>query len=216
MSAPTTAAAPQWRQMLQRSLGKNRSLAYSRYVQLATVREDGRPANRTVVFRGFLDGAADAVTFVTDRRSDKVGQAAANPAAEVAWYLPNTREQYRISGRLDIVQEGRGGAAGGGGGGGDAALAAARRKAWSNMSDAGRLQFLWPHPGLPRIPDKEDLFLQPAPDSAGEPAADFCLVVLYVDEVRPWCCERARLAGGTERRAGAPPRGGGARCRWIT
>jgi hypothetical protein len=47
-AAPTV---PQWRTMLQRSLGKNRSLAYARYVQLATVRPDGRPANRTVVFR---------------------------------------------------------------------------------------------------------------------------------------------------------------------
>ena len=44
-------SVPQWRTMLQRSIGKNRSLAYSRYVQLATVREDGRPANRTVVYR---------------------------------------------------------------------------------------------------------------------------------------------------------------------
>jgi hypothetical protein len=42
---------PQWRVMLQRSLKKNKSLASSRYVQLATVRPDGRPANRTVVFR---------------------------------------------------------------------------------------------------------------------------------------------------------------------
>lgn len=47
----TMSTAPQWKQMIQRSLGKNRSLAYSRYVQLATVRPDGRPANRTVVFR---------------------------------------------------------------------------------------------------------------------------------------------------------------------
>jgi hypothetical protein len=52
---------------------------------------------------------------------------ASNPAAEVAWYLPITREQYRISGRLDIVQAGRD----------DAQLSAARAKAWSSMSDAG-------------------------------------------------------------------------------
>jgi pyridoxamine 5'-phosphate oxidase len=70
---------------------------------------------------------SDALTFVTDRRSGKVAEAAANPAAEVAWYLPITREQYRISGRLDVIKEDRR----------DAELAAARRRAWVNMSDAG-------------------------------------------------------------------------------
>ncbi|GBF99896.1 hypothetical protein Rsub_12692 [Raphidocelis subcapitata] len=171
-AATAAAAAPQWRTLIERSLKKNRSLAYSRYVQLATVRPDGRPACRTVVFRGFLDGA-DALTFVTDRRSEKVGQSAANPAAEVAWYLPVTREQYRVTGALRVVAAGDG----------DAALAAARRKAWTNMSDAGRSQFVWPHPGLPRIAADEAAFLQPAPDSAGDPVADFCLVVLNVEAV---------------------------------
>ena len=28
---------------------------------------------------------------------------AVNPAAEVAWYFPETREQYRVSGNLTIV-----------------------------------------------------------------------------------------------------------------
>ena len=136
---------------------------------------------------------------MTDRRSGKVAEAALNPAAEVAWYLPVTREQYRVSGTLDVVQEGRGNAAAAaaaaaaGAASGDAttaasadadaALAAARRKAWANMSDAGRAQFVWPHPGLPRIGDDEAAFTRPAPDGAGDPAADFCLVVLRVDAV---------------------------------
>lgn len=65
--APATkmaAAAPQWREMLQRSLKKNKSLPYSRYVQLATVRPDGRPANRTVVFRCGLRAWVCASVFV--------------------------------------------------------------------------------------------------------------------------------------------------------
>jgi pyridoxamine 5'-phosphate oxidase len=40
-----------WKEKLFRSLEDNKSLAYSKYVQLATVKPDGRPANRTVVFR---------------------------------------------------------------------------------------------------------------------------------------------------------------------
>ncbi len=61
-----TAAAP-WKEVLQKALKKNSNCRHSRYVQLATVRPDGRPANRTVVYRGFLLDT-DVVTFVTDSR----------------------------------------------------------------------------------------------------------------------------------------------------
>jgi pyridoxamine 5'-phosphate oxidase len=42
-----------WRSPLSRALYRNRNLPYCRYLQLATVRPNGQPANRTVVFRGF-------------------------------------------------------------------------------------------------------------------------------------------------------------------
>lgn len=35
-----------------------------------------------------------------------MSEVAANPAAEVCWYFPTTREQYRISGELQVVAEG--------------------------------------------------------------------------------------------------------------
>lgn len=35
----------------------------------------------------------------------QVAEVAANAAAEVAWYFPNTREQYRIAGTLQIIQD---------------------------------------------------------------------------------------------------------------
>lgn len=41
-----------WRSLLDRALDLNSSLASARYLQLATVRADNRPANRTLVFRG--------------------------------------------------------------------------------------------------------------------------------------------------------------------
>lgn len=59
-------AAP-WRAALEASLAKNAHLPHARYMQLATVRGDGRPACRTVVYRGLL-GDTDHVTFVTDAR----------------------------------------------------------------------------------------------------------------------------------------------------
>ena len=94
-------AAPAWREGVARALKRNRGNAAARYCQLATVRGDGRPACRTVVFRGFLGGPEDTaedasrLTFVTDARSEKVGELGQQPACELCWYLPGTREQFR-------------------------------------------------------------------------------------------------------------------------
>ncbi len=56
-----------WKEVLQKALKRNAKNRESKYVQIATVRPDGRPANRTVVYRGFL-GETDKLTFVTDIR----------------------------------------------------------------------------------------------------------------------------------------------------
>ncbi|MEA5554766.1 pyridoxamine 5'-phosphate oxidase family protein, partial [Anabaena cylindrica UHCC 0172] len=83
-----------WRSLITRALHKNHSLVYSRYVQLATVRENGLPANRTVVFRGFLEDT-NQLKFITDIRSEKTEQILKQQAAEVCWYFPNTRRHLR-------------------------------------------------------------------------------------------------------------------------
>lgn len=43
-------------------------------MQLATVKPDGRPSNRNLVYRGFLDGR-DAIVFFGDRRCAACGSA---------------------------------------------------------------------------------------------------------------------------------------------
>lgn len=140
-------------------------------MQLATLRPNGSPANRTVVFRGFLD-TADDLTFVTDRRSNKISEIAFNPLCEVCWYFPESREQYRFSGKMTVVGEAHP----------SPELASARQRAWAKMSDAGRAQFTWPHPGQPRT--DLDTPLSTTTPLAGEPAVeDFCLVVINVTEV---------------------------------
>ncbi|KAJ1549815.1 hypothetical protein HK405_002211, partial [Cladochytrium tenue] len=83
------------------------------FLQLATVRPDGTPSNRTIVFRGFWDPAPTTgprfdslLEFVTDARSQKCGDIATTDGgilAEACWYFPATREQFRLSGRLYIV-----------------------------------------------------------------------------------------------------------------
>ncbi|EFN52522.1 hypothetical protein CHLNCDRAFT_36836 [Chlorella variabilis] len=163
-------AAP-WREPLQRALKQNAGSRDSRYLQLATVRPDGRPANRTVVYRGFL-ADTEVLTFVTDSRSRKIEEIARSPWGEVAWYFPGTREQFRLLGRLTVV----------GAATEDAALQKGRLAAWKSMSDPGWQQFLWPQPGEPRGGD--DSIFRPDPPTAQDPVLDtFCLVCLEVEEV---------------------------------
>ncbi|MBD2184418.1 Npun_F5749 family FMN-dependent PPOX-type flavoprotein [Aerosakkonema funiforme] len=153
-----------WRSHLARALHRNRSLVYARYLQLATVRADGRPANRTVVFRGFLEDS-DRLKFVTDARSEKAEQIDRQPWAEACWYFPNTREQFRISGKLMLVRENHP----------DPQLQKARQISWQELSDAARVQFAWPHPGQPRA-DVEAV--APAYPDPTQPLSDFCLLLL--------------------------------------
>ncbi|MEA5575746.1 Npun_F5749 family FMN-dependent PPOX-type flavoprotein [Anabaena sp. UHCC 0451] len=158
-----------WRSLITRALHKNRSLVYSRYLQLATVRENGLPANRTVVFRGFLEDT-NQLKFITDIRSAKAEQISKQPAAEICWYFPNTREQFRISGNLILITANS-----------HPHLQPARMKMWQELSDAARLQFAWPDPGEMRVRTPE-AFTPPAPDPI-EPVENFCLLLLEPTEV---------------------------------
>jgi pyridoxamine 5'-phosphate oxidase len=153
-----------WRSPLARALHHNRSLPYARYLQLATVRKDGRPANRTVVFRDFLKDT-DQLKFVIDARSQKPEQIEHEPWAEVCWYFPTTREQFRIAGSLNLVGPDHK----------DLALQQARSSTWQKLSDAARIQFAWPHPGEQRA--DAAAFNPPPPDTA-EPLPHFCLLLL--------------------------------------
>jgi PPOX class probable FMN-dependent enzyme len=158
-----------WRSPLARALHRNRSLVYARYLQLATVRADGRPANRTVVFRGFLDDS-DQLKFVTDDRSEKAEQIADHPWAEACWYFPKTREQFRLLGRLTLINADHP----------DPVLVQAQQKQWQELSDAGRIQFAWSYPGKPRAAD--DPFDPPAPDPLN-PLPNFSLLLLVAVQV---------------------------------
>ena len=158
-----------WRSPLAHALHRNRSLAYARYLQLATVRVDQRPANRTIVFRGFLDGT-NQLQFVTDARNDKAEQIDHLPWGEACWYFPKTREQFRLAGELCLVRAEQT----------DPDLQKARQAAWQSLSDAARTQFAWADPGKPKV-DQEG-FKVPVPD-ATLPLPHFCLLLLDPHEV---------------------------------
>ena len=158
-----------WRDAIARALHRNRSLVYARYLQLATVRENGHPANRTVVFRGFLEDS-NQLKFITDARSDKVDQIPKKPWAEICWYFPNTREQFRISGCLTLIGDDD-----------SHPIQPARMKTWEELSDAARLQFAWPHPGKPRV--NEPGAFEPSPPNPAQPMPNFCLLLLDPEQV---------------------------------
>ena len=133
-------AAP-WRSALLKSLDLNKEVKFSTFFQLATIRPNGKPANRTMVYRGFV-GDSTKLTFTTDsrytantqwhawlpvtyspvsvatqlchavdvhairasHRSSKMDHVKENPWSEICWYFTESREQYRLSGKLYIIK----------------------------------------------------------------------------------------------------------------
>ncbi len=178
---------PPWRSIISGALHRNRSLPASRYLQLATVDHRGRPANRTVVFRGWRDPESQ-LQFVTDGRSalreaagtSKAEEIANNPWAEVCWYFTKTREQFRIAGKLQLIDAQ------------SVECQPERQAAWTQMSDAGKVQFYWPLPGDMRTKDEE--FREP--ELTLEPATDFCLLLLS-----PVMVDRLELRGNPQSRS---------------
>ncbi|MEG4806233.1 pyridoxamine 5'-phosphate oxidase family protein [Microcoleus sp. F8-D3] len=158
-----------WRSPLARALHRNRSLAFARYLQLATVRATGRPANRTVVFRGFL-GDTNQLKFITDIRSEKAEEINLYPWGEICWYFPKTREQFRIAGQLILV----------GADYPETQLCSSRRTAWQELSEAARAQFAWPHPGDDKA--EASAFDSTSPNAI-EPLPNFCLLLLEPETV---------------------------------
>jgi pyridoxamine 5'-phosphate oxidase len=158
-----------WRLVLDKALHQNRALAYARYFQLATAREDGRPANRTVVFRGFLPDSNQLMT-ISDRRTQKISQIRQTPWAEICWYFPKTREQFRLSGSLGFVDQS------------DTNLQRqqAYNQIWQDLSDAARAQFYGPPPGQPYDPA---VAIQEFPISQDKPAENFLLLLFEPVEV---------------------------------
>jgi pyridoxamine 5'-phosphate oxidase len=158
-----------WSPSLVLAIYINRRAPAARFVQMATVRPDGRPANRTLVFRGFLNDTAQ-LTFVTDLRSSKLADLTSSAWVELCWYFPVTHEQFRIGGQLTMV----------GPDSPDSALSTARLECWKELPEPTRLSFTWPPPGEPR--DSSVPFPTEHPDPE-TPLRHFGLLVLDPETV---------------------------------
>ncbi|MEB3225209.1 MAG: Npun_F5749 family FMN-dependent PPOX-type flavoprotein [Synechococcus sp.] len=159
-----------WRSPLARALHRNKSQPHHRFFQLATVTPEGKPSNRTVVFRGFREKSND-LKIITDQRSEKLSHFQACPDTEIAWYFTKTREQFRLSGHIlsitadDVTSP----------------LYPERTQTWQSLSDAARAQFLWPQPGDRRSANPADF--QPIQVNNLEPVPNFVLLIFQVTGV---------------------------------
>ena len=125
---------PPWRLLLSGARQREgKRSPQNRWLQLATVAVDGTPRVRTLVFRGWACSAA--LDLLTDGRSAKAAELAAQPAVELCWLLPRARCQFRLRGRLEHLpppQE-----------------QAERERHWRGLTPGGRALWGWPTPGEP-------------------------------------------------------------------
>jgi PPOX class probable FMN-dependent enzyme len=170
-----------WRPALDRALSRNGQSPGCRFVQLATIGLDGRPAARTVVFRGFVGDARD-LCFTTDARSAKCAEIARSPEVEICWYFAETREQFRLAGAIRMVDASTP----------DAPLLAARREVWRTLSEETRASFGWPPPGEPVDPGAS---IPSAGPDAESPPDTFALMLFSARAV-----DHLELVGPPQRR----------------
>jgi len=157
-----------WFDALKHSIRKNKRARENRYFQLATLSQDGSPSNRTVVFRGFVDGSV-SIKAITDTRSNKFAEIESNALCEVCWYFSITREQFRIKAAAAIDHQ---------------ASSQERLNVWSELSASAREQFFWAAPGEPLL--SRDVHQCIPPQPIQEPPASFALLVLspiFVDHL---------------------------------
>jgi pyridoxamine 5'-phosphate oxidase len=158
-----------WRPSLDLALHRNRQSPLVRFVQLANTRENGRPAVRTLTFRGFL-GETHRMTFAIDARSVKAAELEQSPWVEACWYFHLTREQFRFMGPVSLAGPETH----------DRDLHEARTQVWRELSAESRLTYTWPHPGRPRESLTPFPTLDPDPQT---PLPHFRLLVLEIWEV---------------------------------
>jgi len=135
--SPPSPSLPPWRPLLRGAREREgKRSPQNRWLQLATVAPDGTPRVRTLVFRGWADGAV--LDLLTDGRSAKAEELARQPAVELCWLLPRARCQFRLRGTLQRLPA--------------TADAAERERQWDRLTPGGRALWAWPEPGAPLAP----------------------------------------------------------------
>ncbi|CAL0318037.1 unnamed protein product [Lupinus luteus] len=159
-----------WKQLLIGALESNTHLKHSSFFQLASIGTNGKPSNRTVVFRGFQDNT-DNILINTDSRTPKIEELKLCPFAEICWYFTDSWEQFRINGNVDVID----------GSNPDPLKLQEREKSWFASSLRSRSQYLGPEPGLPSLGEQAQPEISLDPSTG--PVDAFCLLILEPDQV---------------------------------
>ena len=162
-----------WRTMLDRALEENGDDPAARFFQLATVGLDGRPANRTVAFRGFVDGT-DWPMVTTDARTMKAVQVTRDDRGEACWYFAETWEQFRLAGRVHHIGPDQP----------EPQFAQARRVLWAQIPERTQKRFFWPASRMPRA--SNDAF-EIGDVDLSEPPESFVVLIIEPHEVDHLC-----------------------------
>lgn len=155
-----------WDDLLSSAISQSKHIPTHTFAQLATIRSSksgsiaGRPSCRTINIRAFRDTKC---YFSSDTRSRKADDVTEGPSsyAELCWYFPTTSQQFRLSGRVNVLSS-----------------CEASAQAWDKHTERERVWWGWPEPANNRAPDD---VLHVAPPTEEPP--NFCVCELVPDHV---------------------------------
>lgn len=104
--APDSNAMPAWRRSIETSIAGASQPNTVKFVQLASVDARLGAQVRTVVFRGFDPSSTyqyQRLWVASDANSAKISQFSEDDRTQLVWYFPDTREQFRLSGQVTVV-----------------------------------------------------------------------------------------------------------------
>lgn len=159
-----------WLSVLLDSVQSNKSVASSRFMQLATVDKSGNPAVRTLVYRG-CDPATGFIVMHTDSRSTKISELKQHATAQLCWYFSETREQYRISGTTELVDSHT------------PSFQQLRLNQWNNLSLSSRASYQSHQPGTALDINSEAHTISQDQRTVEEISNHFMLILLFPNEV---------------------------------
>ena len=155
---------PAWRPLLKGAQHREGRSPSARWLQLATVADDGTPRVRTLVFRGWKDD--DQLLLFSDGRSSKILDLTHQPQAELCWLFPKAKQQFRLRGVMTLTQP--------------EDCPAFHQQCWRSMRDSGRALWAWPKPGSPY--DSSATFVEELGEDS-RPPNHFLVLALRVHRV---------------------------------
>ena len=127
----TISVLPPWRPVLKAAQRREGRSPSARWLQLATVGQNGQPRVRTLVFRAWTED--HQLELFTDTRSQKIKDLDHEQAVEICWLFTKAREQYRFRGVANVLKI-------------DNNHELCQQK-WLSLSPSGRAVWGWPSPG---------------------------------------------------------------------